>query len=103
MLVQFKSDVGGFTMFGDVAQRLLRLAGHSGTVPGAIPAEDMAAALASLRAALDRLAGAEPGEAGSDADADAEPAVPLARRAYPMVELMDRAVAEGCGLHWDQP
>ena len=36
MLIRFDSDVGGFTMFGDVAVRLLKMMGHSGTVPGAL-------------------------------------------------------------------
>jgi hypothetical protein len=33
MLVTFDSNVGGFTMFGDVALKLLKMMGHSGTVP----------------------------------------------------------------------
>lgn len=80
------------------------MAGHSGTVPGAIPAEDMAAALELLRAALD----APPGDggqpaSGADGDGDNEPPVPLRRRAYPLLELMEKAVAEQCGMLWDQP
>jgi len=39
-------------MFGDVAVDLLKLMGHSGTVPGAIRAEDVEAALSRLRAGL---------------------------------------------------
>jgi hypothetical protein len=38
MLITFScSAYADITMFGDVAVRLLRLTGHSGTVPGAIP------------------------------------------------------------------
>lgn len=40
------------TMFGDIAVTLLKLMGHSGTVPGAIPEEDVPAALNGLRAAI---------------------------------------------------
>jgi hypothetical protein len=105
MLVRFKSDVGGFVMFGDVAKQLLRMCGHSGTVPGAIPADGVAAALASLESALARLPPDKedkPTPKGGDAE-QPEPAVPLRRRAFPLVELMQRAVTEECGIHWDTP
>ena len=52
MLVTFScSAYADITMFGDVAVRLLKLMGHSGTVPGAILAEDVQAALECLVAA----------------------------------------------------
>ena len=85
-------------MFGHHAQELLRMAGHSATVPGAIPAEDVAGAASRLRAALERKP--EEGEPDSEAEGDEEPAVPLGRRAFPLLELMDRAVAEACGIRW---
>ena len=53
MLVRFHSDVGGFLMFGDMALELLKMAGHSGTVPGAWRADDLADARTRLLAALD--------------------------------------------------
>ena len=50
MLVTFTCEAyADITMFGDVAQHLLTLMGHSGTVPGAILAEDVPAALHRLR------------------------------------------------------
>ena len=53
MLVTFSCPAhADITMFGDVAIRLLELMGHSGTVPGALLAEDVAAALARLEAAV---------------------------------------------------
>ena len=106
MLVQFKSDVGGLTMFVDVATRLLRMTGHSGTVPSAIPAEDMAQAVKRLRDALDHVAPEDSeddaGDNSGTAGGDNDPPVPLRRRAFPLLDLMDRAVAEGCGMHWDK-
>ena len=46
MLVTFSSPVSAdITMFGDVALRLIKLMGHSGTIPGALAAEDVAPAL----------------------------------------------------------
>ena len=46
MLVTFKSDAyADIMMFGDAAHRLLKMMGHSGTLPSAILAEDVPAAL----------------------------------------------------------
>ena len=57
MLIKFNSDVGAFTMFGDVAVPLLKAMGHSGTVPGALLAADIPAALALLKdSAIDIVA-----------------------------------------------
>jgi len=53
MLVTFSCPAyADITMFGDVAVRMLKLMGHSGTVPGALLAEDIPAALARLRSAM---------------------------------------------------
>ena len=53
MLVTVTTDAySDITMFGNVAVRLLRLMGHSGTVPGALRAEDVPAALQRLEAGL---------------------------------------------------
>lgn len=101
MLVRFKSDVGGLTMFGDVAVTLLRMAGHSASVPGAIPADEIAQALARLEAALaEHVEPREPPDGGGDEDREA--AVPLRRRAFPLLELLRNAVRESCGVMWEQ-
>ena len=53
MLVTFRTSAyANITMFGDVAVRLLKMMGHSGTVPSAIRADDVPAALERLKAAL---------------------------------------------------
>ncbi|MEP6606140.1 MAG: DUF1840 domain-containing protein, partial [Nitrosospira sp.] len=54
MLLTFKSDAyADITMFGDVAQQLLKMMGHSGTVPGAILAKDVPTVLDRLTRAID--------------------------------------------------
>ena len=54
MLVTFTCPAyADITMFGDVAIRLLKMMGHSGTVPGALLAEDVPAALQRLEAAIE--------------------------------------------------
>ena len=100
MLVTFSCPAhADITMFGHVASRLLELMGHSGTVPGALLAEDVAAALARLEAAVaadEQLA--EPGESAQGEDD--EPAVSLAHRALPLIELLQTAAKEKCNLMW---
>lgn len=104
MLIRFKSEVGGFVMFGDVAVKLLRMTGHSGTVPGAIGADDVAASLARLEKQLaaqsaETHAVSDEQERGQ-VDGESEPVVSLAQRAFPMIELMRRAAAEPCAIQW---
>ncbi len=101
MIVTFKTKrYSNITMFGDVATRLLKLMGHSGTVPGAITAEDVPAALARLRAGVeehgDEVASAPP----RDED-DRQPTVRLAQRALPLIELLESAVANEADVMWD--
>jgi len=46
MLVTFRTSAyANITMFGDIAVTLLKMMGHSGTVPSAIRADDVPAAL----------------------------------------------------------
>lgn len=55
MLVTFTTDAyADVTMFGDVAQTMLKMMGHSGTVPSAILAQDVPEALRRLTAAVDQ-------------------------------------------------
>jgi hypothetical protein len=106
MLIRFKSEAGGFTMFGDVALKLLRMTGHSGTVPGAIGADDMPEALARLEEQVRiQVQSDEAAGDGSDDTKEADEATPsvgLSQRAFPMIELMRRAVDEQCALQWDE-
>jgi len=81
-------------MFGDVAVELLKLAGLSGNVPSAILAADIAEALSGLEGAL---AHRKTGGSGSvaDRDSEAEPVVPLDRRALPLIALLRQAAEAG--------
>ena len=103
MLVTFDSDAGGFTMFGDIAVKLLKMMGHSGTVPSAILPEDIPAALERLRAALN-VEGTSPAPGpGRDARDDGEkkePPVSLQQRAYPLIDLLTRAAQRGNAVTW---
>ena len=96
MLVKFDSKVGGITMFGDIAVTLLKAMGNSGTVPGALLAPDIPAALERLKAAV--------GEApAKDASGDREePKVSLRQRAFPLIDLLERAAKAQADVLWDK-
>jgi hypothetical protein len=98
MLVHFDSSVGAFTMQGDVAVALLKLMGHSGTVPSAVLAADIPAALARLR---ENLPHAPPPPAAGDED-DERDVVPLQRRAVPLIALLENAARDGADVLWDK-
>jgi hypothetical protein len=96
MLVRFESEVGSVTMFGDIAVTLLKMMGHSGTVPSALLAKDIPAAAGQLKSALAMTtdSDATPSEEGEGSR------VSLRKRAFPLVELMDRAAARGVDITW---
>ena len=99
VLVRFDSRVGGFTMFGDIAVQLLKMMGHSGTVPSALLAKDISQALARLEAAL---AGAPAATAEARDEGDETPKVSLRQRAYPLIELLARAAQTDSDVLWDK-
>ncbi|HVJ30794.1 MAG TPA: DUF1840 domain-containing protein [Gammaproteobacteria bacterium] len=106
MLVTFRTKAyANITMFGDVAKQLLELLGHSGTIPSAIKAEDVPAALARLEAALEQRRAAEAadvpeGDRDRD-DYDAPRKVTLSQRAVPLLELLRAATANKADVMWD--
>jgi hypothetical protein len=109
MLVRFKTRFGHLTMFGDAAATMLKLLGHSGTIPGAIVNADLPAALESLKAGIERDGdqpapepGAKPATA-EEIDADPRRApVTLRMRAAPLIELIEDASRRGGDLMWDR-
>src|SRR5688572_16614543 len=109
MLVRFSTRFGQLTMFGDAATRLLKLLGHSGAIPGAIVSADLPAALASLRAGIERDGHSPAPEPGAQVptaeELDADPRrapVSLRTRAVPLIELIETAIARGTDLMWER-
>lgn len=99
MLVTFHTKAyADITMFGDIAVKLLKMMGLSGTVPSALMPEDIPQALENLRAALQKQAAVElPASAQ-----DEEPAVSLNHRAGPLVALLEAALAADAEVMWDK-
>jgi len=97
MLVTFTTSAyADITMFGDVALAMLKMMGHSATVPGAILAADVPAALSRLSAAIDTEKNFPPAE---DKEAD-EPVVSMAHRALPLMALLAAAAKEESNVMW---
>ncbi|WP_373509465.1 DUF1840 domain-containing protein [Thiocapsa sp.] len=103
MLITFETKAyASITMFGDVAVALLKLMGHSAAVPGALMADDVPAALARLKAAVQ----AQPDEpmdptGGPASDEEEGQHVSLAHRALPLIELLTAAAAAHENVMWD--
>ena len=98
MLVTFKTDAyADITMFGDVALTLLKMMGHSGTVPGAILAADVPAALNRLTAAIDNTRT----ETSAEDDEEGETRVSLSNRALPLVDFLTAAAQQDCDVMWN--
>lgn len=100
MLVTFRTNAwANITMFGDVAVALLKMMGHSGTVPSALLARDIPAALARLKQQL--ASRGEEAYAGTpSSDDDAEKPVGLALRAYPLIEMLSAAAEQDADVMW---
>lgn len=102
MLVTFTTKAyADITMFGDVALALLKMMGHSDTVPGAILAEDVPAALERLKRGIEASKLADTAKATPEpADHADEPPVGLAHRALPLIELLTAAARRKSDVMW---
>ncbi len=106
MLVTFHSKAwSSVTLFGDVAVTLLKMMGHSGTVPSALPAAGIPAAIAQLQQALAAVSPEEKSKAeipSEAADPDAPPPVALGLRAYPLIQLLSASAQKDCDVLWEE-
>lgn len=101
MLVRFTSKAASsVSMFEKDAAAMLKLMGHSGTIPSAIRAKDVAGRLEVMEEALEEAAAAEL-PPNYERDDDEEIIVPIKRRAYPLLELMRNAVEHSEEVMWD--
>jgi len=101
MLIKFDSKVGTLTMFGEPALQLIRMMGHSGTVPSAILAEDIPAALERLQRALEGYVEPPPKARSADEEEDKN-WVPLRKRAFPLMQLLQEAARGKAAVMWEE-
>lgn len=100
MLIKFDSEVGSFTIAGDIAVQLLKAMGHSGTVPSAILPGDIPNALARLKAAVNATPGTAAELSAGDERGQKEVQVSLRQRAFPLIDLLSRAAEKGAEVMW---
>ena len=99
MLVKFSTRHGQLVMLGESAVMLLKLGGHSGTVPSAVLVADLPGFLDRLRRGLelrgDELSPAPPPAepARRDDDEPRERPVSLRQRAVPLLDMIQTAIA----------
>ncbi len=97
MLVTFTTKAyADITMFGDIALSFLKMMGHSGTVPSAILAADVATALAQLKSAVEAKTDNMPIHNINDD----EPKVSVHNRAIPLIALLTAAEKEQSDVMW---
>lgn len=94
MFVTFNSQAyENISYFETVAKRLLSLMGHSGTVPGAFKADEVAQALSHLQQGLDQ-------KKEQHVHADDDDDISLAKRAVPLISLLQAAARDECDVLW---
>lgn len=96
MLITFHTDAyEDITYFADVAKSLLSLMGHSGTIPGAIKSENLPEALEKLQSGLRKE------KKVAEDDEENEPEISLAKRAVPLISLLQAAIKKDKDVLWD--
>jgi len=104
MLITFETKAyANITMFGDVAKKLIKYMGHSGSIPGAIRADDLPAALDKLKAAVQlEIQETQADDKGGENQQDEEAYVSVDKRAKPLIELLEAAIDRNTDVMWDE-
>ena len=108
MLVKFSTAHGQLVMLGEPAVALLRLGGHSGTVPSAVLAAELPGFVERLRRGLevhgDELSPTPPPRDPDreDEERTRERPVSLRHRAVPLLDMVQTAISRGSDLMWDR-
>jgi hypothetical protein len=111
MIVTFQSPASGdVIMFGDVAQRMMKLMGKDVTDKGIITVEQLPDAVARLKAAIEedkrQRAGVQEEDqpltekVGAGGTANSRPFVTLTQRAVPLLELLEWSLKKKKPVVW---
>ena len=103
MLIKFKTTANypDITMFGEVALKLLKMMGRSGKVPSAISADDIPAALKSLRKGVADADAALEDQPPHEEEEGEERRVSMHNRALPLIEMLETAAREDVPVMWE--
>lgn len=97
MFIRFSTDAyENITYFSSVGTQLIKLMGHSGTVPGAIKSIDLPEALENLQKGLNQ----QPQTTSIDKEDEREPEISLVKRAVPLINLLQAAIKKECDVLW---
>ena len=103
MLITFKTKAyANITMFGDIAKGFIKAMGHSGTVPGAIKAEDLPNALEQLHTSVQATVMIEKESKYDRNEDENEDYVSIDKRAKPLLELIEAAIEQNQDVIWDE-
>ena len=105
MLVTFKSKAAAdVPMYAEHAQMLLSLVGKTlepqAAPKGIITVAEVPGALATLKAAADAARRNDKGRDDRDAENDRPLPVGLAQRAFPLIDMLERAAKDGRDVVW---
>ena len=107
MLIIFKSKAAGdVMMFGDVAMTLMKIMGKAATERGIVTVEQLPDAIARLKAAVAQDKAERPAVDHDERVYEKTPeggmreAVSLARRAVPLIELLEYSLKENEPVVW---
>lgn len=101
-MIRFTSPAAAsVSMFEKDAKTFIRLMGHSGTIPSAIRAEDVATALQHLETALQAEAAQTEAPNKAPVDNAEDKAVSANVRAYPLLQLLKAAIAKQQNVMWE--
>jgi len=102
-MYRFKSKADGdLIMMAPVGDQLLRVIGREPAAQGIIEVAALPQAIAALEQAIATAerARVDAGNADDDDDAQGANAVGLAQRAWPLLEMMRRSLAERADIVW---
>lgn len=109
MLITFKSDASAdVIMLGDAGKQLIAALGKDpGEATGIVTVEQMADAIARLRAAIEEDRARQSAQTEEDELADRDAGrtgmaapVSLAQRAWPLLDMLERSEREGVPVVW---
>ena len=107
MLITFSSKAhNDVTMFGDIAQSLIKMMGYTTEIPGAITAEDVNSALVNLEKNLavaadqQQIAQDKQQVVDIDDEDEKEPEIKITVRAIPLIELLKAAISAKSYVMW---
>ena len=105
MIVKFKSRAtSDLIMTGEVAERVLKVLGKEAGQPGIVTVAQLPAANAALQAAaaeeLAALAAQDPGRDDDGAERKPGQGITLQQRIVPLLNMMDRCLAEQVDIVW---